>query len=77
MTHNGLPEKKGVLESPVGGIVVGVVPGSGLALLGVSVNIIHMTQLQKNVVVSMILIMMEQPKAFQGATYNRRQTIKS
>ena len=37
----------------------------------------HMTQLQKNVVVSMIVTMMEQTIAFQGATYNRRQTIKS
>ena len=57
--------------------MVGVVPGSGLALLGVSVNIIWWGQLQKNVVVSMVLIMMEQTIALQGATYNRRQKVKS
>ena len=56
--------------------MVGVVPGSGLALLGVSVNIIRYN-CKKNVVVSMIVIMMAQTRAFQGATYNRRRTIKS
>ena len=56
--------------------MVGVVPGSGLALLGVSVNIIR-HNCKHFFVVLMILIMMEQTIAFQGATYNRRQTIKS
>ena len=57
--------------------MVGVVPGSGLALLGVSVNIIRHNCKKCCCFNDSDYDGMAQTIAFQGATYNRRQTIKS